>query len=277
MKNLKKITALLLAMLLIFSFAACGSKPAQAEGEAPMTKVEQIKAAGKLVVGTSADYPPYEFHTEINGKDEIVGFDMAFAQYIADDLGVELEIVDMGFDSLLISLQKGDFDIVLAGLTPSEERKQVVDFTDSFYTNKQIVIIRTEDADKYKTTADIADCVGGYQSGTVQEQIAHNYLADANCIGLVKFNDLIMQLKSGSLDCVFTNKLVGSAFASGNADLIVQDIDIEWDASGFAAAIQKGNEDFVEYVNGLVATVTSDGTMDKFVDEANELAGSSEE
>ena len=178
MKKMKKALALLLAVMTVFSLAACGAKKDDAaadttsdpagdtaqEETSSTPNVDAIKKAGVLVVGTSADYPPYEFHTEIDGKDTIVGFDIAIAQYFADQMGVELKVVDMSFNSLLISLAKGDFDLVMAGMTPNEERKKAVDFTDVFYRNKQIVLIRTEDADKFQTMEDLVGHKGAVQT-----------------------------------------------------------------------------------------------------------------
>ena len=272
--KLKKALALILAMLMIFSFAACGSKPADnPASDEPMSKVEQIKAAGKLVVGTSADYPPYEFHTDVNGEDKIVGVDISIAQDIADELGVELELVDMAFDGLLISLQKGDFDMVLAALSPTEERKKSVDFSDVFFINKQIVVIKKADADKIKTTADVAELKGGCQSGTIQFDISSMYHKPENIIQLVKFNELLMELKTGKIDCLYTNFLTGTAYVSGNDDLMVQDIGIEWADLGFAAAIEKGNEDLVEVVNKVAAKYQTEGTIEKYIEDAVALSG----
>ena len=147
---MKKLLSLLLALVMLLSFAACANDddtpPANEDGQqeeqngseaGTMNKLADIKAAGELVVGTSADYPPYEFHMEIDGVDTIVGFDIAIAQAFADELGVELKLVDMAFESLLISLQKGDFDLVMAGLTPDEERAKMTEllasgFADTF-------------------------------------------------------------------------------------------------------------------------------------------------
>ena len=208
---MKKLLGLLLALVMLLSFAACANDddtpPANEDGQqeeqngseaGTMNKLADIKAAGELVVGTSADYPPYEFHMEIDGVDTIVGFDIAIAQAFADELGVELKLVDMVLESLLISLQKGDFDLVMAGLTPDEERAKTVDFTDVFFHNKQIVIIRAEDADKYVTTEDMAGTTLGVQAGTVQETIAADLTDENKVVKLKKFPELIMELKTAA-------------------------------------------------------------------------------
>ncbi len=289
MKHLKKALALLLASMTILSLTACGGTKSEEPAKAPDTaqqeeapsssttpKIDAIKQAGVLVVGTSADYPPYEFHTQIDGKDTIVGFDMAIAQYFADSLGVELKIVDMNFDSLLISLSQGDFDLVLAGLTPDEERKKAVDFTDVFYVNKQIVLIRKEDADTFKTVEDLKGHKGAVQTGTVQADIAKDTIGEEYTVGLVKFQDQIMELKNKKVDMVFTNSLVGAGYAAQNDDLMVQDVGIVFDDKGFAGAVQKGNEDLLDYFNEVIAEMQSQDLITQYIAEAQALAGTSE-
>ena len=288
---MKKLLSLLLALVMLLSFAACANDdtpPADGDDQqqeeqngseaGTMNKLADIKAAGELVVGTSADYPPYEFHMEIDGKDTIVGFDIAIAQAFADELGVELKLVDMAFESLLISLQNGDFDLVMAGLTPDEERAKTVDFTDVFFHNKQIVIIRAEDADKYVTTEDMAGTTLGVQAGTVQETIAADLTDENKVVKLKKFPELIMELKTGKIDGVCTNTMVASAYVSAHPDLLCQDIGIVWDNTGFSGAIQKGdNGEFMAFLNETIAKLQEDGSIDRFVAEAQQLANASSE
>lgn len=289
---MKKLLSLLLALVMLLSFAACANDddtpPADGDDQqqeeqngseaGTMNKLADIKAAGELVVGTSADYPPYEFHTEIDGKDTIVGFDIAIAQAFADELGVELKLVDMAFESLLISLQNGDFDLVMAGLTPDEERAKTVDFTDVFFHNKQIVIIRAEDADKYVTTEDMAGTTLGVQAGTIQETIAADLTDENKVVKLKKFPELIMELKTGKVDGVCTNTMVASAYVSAHPDLLCQDIGIVWDNTGFSGAIQKGdNGEFMAFLNETIAKLQEDGSIDRFVAEAQQLANASSE
>ena len=109
---MKKVVVLILALIMTMSLVACGGSSEGSAAAESDSYIDQIKAKGELVVGTSADYPPYEFHTEIDGVDTIVGFDISIAQAIADDLGVELKIVDMSFENLLMSLSNGEFDMV---------------------------------------------------------------------------------------------------------------------------------------------------------------------
>lgn len=289
---MKKLLTFLLALTLLFSLFACNStgeedgqengdsnqngETAQTSGD--LSRIDKIKQEGTLRIGTSADYPPYEFHTEIDGKDTIVGFDIAIAQAFADELGVELKLVDMAFESLLISLQNGDFDLVMAGLTPDEERAKTVDFTDVFFHNKQIVIIRAEDADKYVTTEDMAGTTLGVQAGTIQETIAADLTDENKVVKLKKFPELIMELKTGKVDGVCTNTMVASAYVSAHPDLLCQDIGIVWDNTGFSGAIQKGdNGEFMAFLNETIAKLQEDGSIDRFVAEAQQLANASSE
>lgn len=279
MNAFKKFAALLLALLMILSLAACGSKSDDsAQGssdgdDAAKSKIEQIKEAGVLVMGTSADYPPNEFHTEVDGKDTIVGFDVSIAQYIADDLGVELKVVDMSFDNLCINLAKGDFDIVIAGMASTEERQKSVDFSDPYFKQQQAILIRKDDDSLYNKPEDLAGHKVGVQNGAIQVPIANELAGEENVIGLVKAQDLIMELKSGKLDVVYIDYTAALAFAAANDDILVKDIGIESDSEGQCIGVQKGNEDFVAYLNEKIAEMQEQGLIDQYVADAQTLAG----
>ena len=266
---MKKLFALLLAVVMTLSLAACGEK----EEVAAASKLDQIKAAGKLVLGTSADYPPCEFHTEIDGKDTIVGYDISLAQYIADDLGVELEVVDMAFDGLCISLSKGDFDMVISGMSNTPERAQAVDFSEPYFLSEQIILVRAEDEAEYVTVDDLAGKTIAYQSGTIQEGILKELGYLDNAIALTNAQNVVMELKEGKVDVAYLDYMPTLAFASVNEDLASKDIGIPMDSDGQCIAVQKGNEEFVEYLNGIVAEVLENGKMDEFIAEAQLLAG----
>src|SRR6056297_1278298 len=145
-KYLVVVVAVILSLGLILS--GCSSQ------EEEMTKLEKIKEEGKIVLGTAADYPPYEFHKQIDGEDHIVGFDIEIAKEVAKDLGVELEIKDMKFDGLLAALVADNIDFIVAGMVPKPERKEVVDFSIPYYQAEQKMLIKAEDADKLKTPED---------------------------------------------------------------------------------------------------------------------------
>ena len=146
LKNNVKLISVMLILVMLMSMAACSTQTSSGKAgrrakasEEPKAsgKIDEIKAKGKIVLGTAADYPPYEFHKEIDGKDNIVGFDIEIAKAIAADLGVELEIKDMKFDGLLAALVAEDIDFIVAGMVATEERKQSVDFSISYYEAEQ--------------------------------------------------------------------------------------------------------------------------------------------
>lgn len=275
---MKKILAILLAMAMLFGMAACssgGSTEPVADAQAA-TVVDEIKAAGKLTVGTSADYPPYEFHTEIDGKDTIVGFDIAIAQAIADDMGVALEIVDMSFDNLLMSLANDEFDMVIAGITSNEERKKAVDFSDEYLVSKNLILVTNENADKYKTIDDLKGAKGGAQTGTITYERCVQYCGEETTVGLSKVQDLIMELQAGKVDLLFLDYMTVLTYAAVRDDLAAVDVNIPSTEEGYQIAVKKGDTDLVEYINGVLAKLKEENAIEGFIVEAQQQAGMEE-
>lgn len=282
--TLKKWMALFMAALMLFAVVGC-STPAEepaaeetpadepaAEEPAETTKVDEIKEAGKLVVGTSADYPPYEFHVIKDGVDTIVGFDIEIAKEIAADLGVEVEFKDMAFNGLLAALEAGGVDFVIAGMTPTEERAKSVDFSKVYYTAIQGVLINVANADAITSVEDLNGKIVGVQKGTTQEQIAMEQIEGAEVKGLGKMADLILQLKNGNVDAVVAELPVGTAYANNNEDLMVADITLDTGDSGSAIAMQKGSDALVEAINATLDRLMAEGKVDQFVVEAIALS-----
>ena len=283
MKKLTKIISLMLALACVLSLAACGSKaqtadttptdtaPADAAAESETPVVDAIKAKGELVVGTSADYPPYEFHTEIDGVDTIVGFDIAIAQNFADALGVELKVVDMPFDSLLIGLGKGEFDLVMADMTANDERRKAADFTDVIFANDQIVMIRKEDADKYTKIEDLVGHKVGAQTGSDPMKLAQESYGAENIVGLVKNQDLVMELKAGKIDAIQTTSMTAIPYVNANDDLMIQDLGFPMNEAGFSGAVPKNEPDFLAFLNEQLAVMKEQGLIEQYVTEAQAL------
>ncbi|MCX7841733.1 MAG: ABC transporter substrate-binding protein [Clostridia bacterium] len=284
-KNATQIIALVLIACVAFAFAGCGPKaeapkasetPKQettkaSEPEKKETKLDAIKKAGKIVLGTSADYAPYEFHAMIGGKDTIVGFDIEIAKEIAKELGVKLEIQDIGFDGLLQALNADKVDFVMAGMTPNEERKKSVDFSNIYYYAKQGVMVRSEDKDKYKTISDLKGKKVGAQLTTIQEKIVKEQMPEAKLVSLTKIPDLVLELKNKKVEAIVVELPVANGYVKKNADLAVSDIKVEEDTGGSAAAVKKGNPELVEAINKVLDRLIKDGSVDRFVAEANEM------
>ncbi|HBG7721536.1 TPA: transporter substrate-binding domain-containing protein, partial [Clostridioides difficile] len=169
MKVFKKLLSLGLVLGLTLSLVGCS-------GGGEKTKLEQIKDNGKLVVGTSAEFPPFEFHKVVDGKDSIKGFDIMLAEEFAKELGVKVEIKDMSFDGLIGALNADQVDIVLAGMSPTPEREKSVDFSELYYLSRNAVIVKDADIDKVKTEDDLKKLRVGVQAGSIQEEYVVNTL-----------------------------------------------------------------------------------------------------
>ena len=266
----KKWLALLMAAVMTLSMAAC-TKDAGSAGSAG-TEGGSNESSGEkdtLVLGTSADFAPYEYHKMIDGKDTILGFDVALARQIAEDMGKELVIKDMEFGNLITELNNGTVDLLAAGLSPTEERKQQVDFSEPYYFGEQSIIIREEDADKYKSADDFEGASIAAQVNSIQEGIVKEQFPKANLVSLPKLPDEIMSLSSGKVEGVIVEVAVAEGFIAQNPDLMIADFEVPYDATGSCIAVKKGNTELLDHINSVIADVTSSGEMDEMVNQAN--------
>ncbi|HHV39388.1 MAG TPA: transporter substrate-binding domain-containing protein, partial [Tepidimicrobium sp.] len=246
-------------------------KQATSSDEA-MSSLDKIKEANKIVLGTSADYPPYEFHKQIDGKDKIVGFDIEIAKEIAKDIGVELEIKDMDFDGLLAALDTGNVDIVVAGMSATEERKKSVDFSKEYYTEDQGFLVHVDNKDKYNSIEDLEGLKIGAQKGTVQEEVAEEKIEGAQIKTLAKITDLVLELKNNKIDGLVLAVPVAEMYVANNPDIaLVPQIDLG-QGDGIAVAVKKGNQDLVDSINATIDRLMKDDTLDKFIQEATALS-----
>lgn len=256
----KKAICVIIATTIGLSIAGCGE----------ISTMKRIEKSGKLVVGTSADYAPYEYHTMVDGKDAIIGIDVSIMEEIAKDLGVQYEIVDTAFEGLLPALNSDKVDIVIAGMNPDEKRKKSVDFSKIYYEAKQGVLVRAEDKDKIKSIADLSGKNVGAQLGTTQESIAKSQMKDSNLVSLGKIPDLVMELKNKKIDALVVELPVANGYVKNNSDLVLSDISVKEESGGSAIAVKKGNSDLVELINKSLDRLMKEGAIDKFVQEAND-------
>lgn len=233
--------------------------------------MQRIKKTGKLVLGTSADYPPYEFHKSINGTDEIVGFDIEIAKQIAKDLGVQLEVVDMEFDGLLAALDQGEVDLVISGMVPTSERQKHVDFSDIYYKQVETVIVRIEDKDKLKSFRDFKGKILGVQKGGFEEEIAKKEIPAAQAVTFTTISDSVSALKNYKVDGVILEVPIAKLNVDANNDIVMSDIKLSNEYSGSAAAMKKGSIDLVREVNKTLDRLKDNNSIDKFVLDASEL------
>ena len=284
--KLKKLLATGLAAIMVMGLVGCSSSKgssssasSDASSSAAKTeKLQQIKDAGVLKVGTSAEYSPYEFHKVVDGEDKIVGFDDFLVQEIAKDMGVKVEYEDMDFDGLLGALQADKVDIVLAGMTPDEKRKKSVDFSDIYYTNSNVCIVAKGKEDTIKKSEDLKGLKVGVQKGTTQADYVTNTLGISDATQLKKIPDLMLELQNGKIDVIVTGKAVAEINVKKYDNIAIGNTTVGDEvAETSAAAIKKSgngvdNTSFVKSVNDTIKRLQDSGDMDKYMQDALKLA-----
>lgn len=262
---LKKIFAIATIGVMSLGLISCGKKD--------VDKLSQIKENGKLVVGLSADYAPYEFHIiNVEGKDEIVGFDVDMAKEIAKDMGVELEVQDMNFENLVAGVSAGKIDLAISGMTPDAERKKSVDFSDIYYIAEHGFLVKAENKDKYKTFEDLKGQKVGAQMGAIQADIAEEKIPDADIQLLSNVNDLVLGLKTGKIEALVVELPVAEMIVKNNPELIVGEEKAKDVEGGSAVAIQKKQQALLDSVNATIKRIKDEKLLDQFIVDANALA-----
>ncbi|MDD4012085.1 MAG: transporter substrate-binding domain-containing protein [Sphaerochaetaceae bacterium] len=263
---MKKVLAVLVVLTLAASMLMAAGT-AEKKGI-----VDKIKASGKLVLGTEATYPPYEF---LDLSTNFQGCDIWLAQQIAKELGVKLEIVDMSFAGIIPAVQSGQVDIGIAAFTITSERAQVIDFTEPYEGSDQLLIVKTGNKDLYSTNQSLAGKSVGAQVGTIQSQLILDALPDSKLFELEKYPALALEVQNGNIAGLVVDEAVGEALvANSNGALEVSSYVFDQEIANFtkAGVIAKGNEDLLALVNSVIKKVVEDGSYQKAYDEAVALA-----
>jgi polar amino acid transport system substrate-binding protein len=282
---MKKLLSIMMMITLVtLMFTGC-SAPAETTTEAttvasdttaaettaaeaiPADKLQAIKDKGVLVLGTSADYPPFEFHIEVEGKDTIVGFDIDIANKIAENIGVELEIVDMKFEGLLPALTAGKIDLIVSGMTPTDERKQSVDFSLTYYDARQTMLVLTESVGTLNTIEAFDGKILGVQKSSIQEDLAKTMFTSSEAKAIDKIPNLIMELKTGKVDGLILAEPVAKQYATANPDLSLNGLDLGSEG-GSAIAVQKDSGTFLEAIDATIKQLMDSGEMDQIISDA---------
>ena len=277
MKKMKKVLCVLLALGMIAALAACGSTPAVS---AEKNELDAIKEAGVLTVALSPDFSPMEFvDSSKEGQDQYVGFDVTLAKYIADELGVKLEIQAMSFDACQTAVAMDAVDMSISGYSWTESRAENFELSDKYYAGdnetEQVLLIRAADAEKYTKPEDFSGVSVGAQNASLQMDLVTSQLPDANAVTIGEIGVGVLELQSGNIAAL--------AVADGNADaILVSNTDLvkcEWQfdvSSDFEANVimmHKGDTALLAAVNEALAKAYENGYYGPWYEEAKAMAG----
>ena len=280
---MKKFVALALAGAMATSLAACGgstassaasseaASPEAASSDAASSEAASSEAAsetetaelstvepGKLIMSTNAAFPPYEMTTD---SGEFEGIDIETAQAIADKLGLELQIDDMDFDAALLAVQQGKADMVMAGVTVTDERQNVMDFTDSYATGIQSIIVK-EDSD-IASVDDLAGKKIGTQRGTTGYLYCSDDFGDENVVAYDNGLTAVQMLNNGQVDCVVIDNAPAKEFIAANPGLKL--LDTAYVEESYAIGVGKGNTELKDAINTALEELKADGTLQAIV------------
>ncbi|MCX7614140.1 MAG: transporter substrate-binding domain-containing protein [Clostridiales bacterium] len=285
MKKITKLTALALAACMVVGLTACsGGKKAQnppaqnqTQTQTPAkTDLDRIKADGKIIMLTNAQFPPFEY---LGDDNKPAGVDVDVANEIAKDLGVKLEIVNMDFDGLLNALQSGKGDFIAAGMTIKPERAKSVDFSVEYVTSSQYIIMR--DSDKFNKLEDLKGKKVGVQLGTTGDYLVTDAIngtkddTGKHTKGVLEGSGAVvseyktaleaaLDLKAKRLDAVVVDKDPANAIAAENKGLVVSASAVG-DSEKYAVAVKKGNKELLDAVNSTLNRLIKDGSIQKYI------------
>ncbi|MCP5054167.1 MAG: transporter substrate-binding domain-containing protein [bacterium] len=263
------VFSVFITVLALSHFLTSGNAYAEAPDEA--SAIAKIKSNGKLVVGTSADYPPYEFHLLNDKEGELVGIDIDIAKVIAKELGVELVIKDLIFSRIFNALDAGQIDIAIAGLHPTEERKKVADFSDNYYQAIQSIVINAAHSNKIKTIEDLRGKIVGTQKDSIQESMAKSDIKAGEFVVRETIEELIIILKKNLVDAIILEKPVADSYVRKHkAFTSIKGSQMD-DVLGSAIAVKKGNAKLLKEINRILADLKKNDKINDFVQNAKVL------
>lgn len=260
MKKTAKVLALALSILLACTaFIGCS------------------KSENTIVYGTSADYAPYEFHTMIDGKDAIVGYDVSLAKFIAEEAKMDIEIKDIGFDFLIQELKNGTIDMIIAAMEEDPERAKEADFSDPYYTDEPpMILVRKADTANFKTIADFSGKTVGAQAATTKEDLVTTDMEGAKLLSLTTVPDLINNLLFDKCSAVVLDAAVARQYAETNPDLVISDVALGV-AAPYRVAVKKGDpKNLLPIINAAIKKAGEQGLLVSWMDEAVKLSGDAE-
>lgn len=293
--TVKRTLSLLLAAASMASvLTACGSKGTSAADTSADTQaasastdasdlgpvLTRIKESGEMVIATASGYMPYEFVDISSANQDVIGVDMALGDKIieklSDKLGVEVKkkVEDTTFTANLAAVAADQVDIMLAGMSPTEERKQNMDFSDVYLKAEQRIMVRKADADSYKDIDSFNGKTIAVQKNTTQEKIAQGSMPGVSVTSMEKIPLAVLELTTNKADGVVIESTVAQPYLIANPDLILCDAEFPEDVryKDTAIAVPKGNEDFLELINETIKECQDAGLIDQWIDEYSSIA-----
>ena len=293
--TVKRTLSLLLAAASMASvLTACGSKGTSAADTSADTQaasastdasdlgpvLTRIKESGEMVIATASGYMPYEFVDISSANQDVIGVDMALGDKIieklSDKLGVEVKkkVEDTTFTTNLAAVAADQVDIMLAGMSPTEERKQNMDFSDVYLKAEQRIMVRKADADSYKDIDSFNGKTIAVQKNTTQEKIAQGSMPGVSVTSMEKIPLAVLELTTNKADGVVIESTVAQPYLIANPDLILCDAEFPEDVryKDTAIAVPKGNEDFLELINETIKECQDAGLIDQWIDEYSSIA-----
>ncbi len=261
---MKKVIALVLAALMLFAFVACTGSESDTSSASDASNTTEKTT---LIMATNASFPPYEY----KDGDDFAGIDVEIAGKIAEKLGMTLEIKDVEFGSIIGGVQTGKFDMGMAGMTVTDERLKSVNFSDSYATGIQVVIVK--EGSSIKSIDDLKGD-GSMKFGVQQDTTGDIYASDTAENGgygeenVVRFKtgaDAVQALKTGKVDAVIIDNEPAKSFVKANEGLTI--LDGDWVKENYAIAIAKDNTELLEKVNTALKELTEDGTVKAIIDK----------
>lgn len=249
MKKMMKILSMAVATaLMAVTFTACGDSSSSAGQK------------GTIKFGTNAEFPPFEYVVANGVIGEFDGIDMAIAKQIGDDNNKDAKIENMEFDSLLVALENGQIDAVIAGMTVTDERLEKVDFSEPYYNAKQVMIVK-EDSSIAKAT-DMADkkivVIQGYTGETCVKDLGYSYQS------FKKGTEAIMELVNGKCDVVVIDSATADKYVKDNKGLKIVEDNEQFDNEEYAIAVKKGNKDLLDQINKSIKKMKDNGKIAEF-------------
>ncbi len=243
---MKKFLVMLLTVLVVFSVFS--------------QTLVQIQKRGKLIVGTEPTFPPFEF---VDEKNQIIGFDIDIAQELAKRLNVKLEIVSLPFDSLIPALQQGKIDLIIAGMTITEERSKVVDFSKPYFNANQAIVVRKASGFLPKTFEDLVGKKVAVQLGTTGDLVVSE-ISGINVVRFQKFTDAFLELQNGRVDAVVLDEAPAKSYVNKFSKILTLSTVIDTGET-YGIAVRKGNKELLNFVNQTLDILKSNKTYDKLL------------